>query len=104
MSTHPAIGYEYYQKHKDNIYENDEIYIPCKGKSTRITPPKYFDDLYEIENPVRMKEIKDRRVRNQEDNSRYMMSKYNVVDEIQNQREVRARVLEAKSSQLKREI
>lgn len=58
MSLKPAIGLDYYNLHKDDIYRFDAIYFP-DGKIVK--PPKYFDVLFERENPGRMKEIKDLR-------------------------------------------
>lgn len=45
MSRRPGIGRAYYEEHKDEIYELDEI-INSKGNSMR--PPAYFDRLMDI--------------------------------------------------------
>lgn len=43
MSLKPAIGFEYFQEHKDEIYELDKIYITTKNGGKQFKPPKYFD-------------------------------------------------------------
>lgn len=58
-----GIGKPYYDLHKDKIYENDEIIITNKTGTISCRPPKYFDYLYEKENPKRMKEIKIKRIK-----------------------------------------
>lgn len=58
MSRRPGIGRAYYEEHKEQIYELDEI-INGKGKS--IKPPKYFDRLMENENQEIIENIKDYR-------------------------------------------
>lgn len=63
MSRRPGIGQEYYEKHKEHIYEADSLWVPCKGKSKQIKPPKYFDRLYERENQARIEELKASRRR-----------------------------------------
>lgn len=60
-STRPGIGHDYYMQHKNEIYSTDSITIKNKKGITTCKPPKYFDDLYEKENPKRMKEIKAKR-------------------------------------------
>lgn len=60
QSTRPGLGVPYYHKHKDEIYAHDEIVLPAtsKDKKTVCKPPRYFDILYNAENPQRMAEIK----------------------------------------------
>lgn len=66
MSLKPGIGSQYYHDHKDDIYKFDEL-ILNRGldKSIKGKPPKYFDRLYDLDNPEHMEEIKDERIRNQ---------------------------------------
>lgn len=61
QSTRPAIAKAYYSENKDTIYSNDGIYILKKGKAQKIKPPRYFDKLYDLENPEAMKSIKENR-------------------------------------------
>lgn len=44
MSLKPAIGYEYFKDHKDEIYDLDTIYLKTQTKGLKIKPPKYFDN------------------------------------------------------------
>lgn len=63
MSRRPGIGVEYYNVHKDQIYEHDQIILPAssKDKPNVVRPPRYFDILYGAENPRRMAEVKEQR-------------------------------------------
>lgn len=61
VSNRPGIGWQYYQDHKEEIYEHDKIMIVNNKGVHYVRPPKYYDDMYELENPKRMKEIKERR-------------------------------------------
>lgn len=56
MSRRPGIGRDYYDKFKENIYEFDRI---SDGFKTPIRPPKYYDRLYDIDNPNVMSILKD---------------------------------------------
>ena len=46
MSKNPAIGMQYYEDHKDEIYQKDEIQLK-NGKQCK--PPRYFDKLFDLE-------------------------------------------------------
>ena len=69
-SRMPGIGKGYYDKYKDKIYKNDEIIIHNKTGTIATKPPKYFDKLYEAENPKAMEKIKRKRQRQQLHNNR----------------------------------
>lgn len=60
-SLKPAIGGQYYEDHKDEIYRYDELIISTDhgGKTER--PPQYYDRKYDAENPEIMEQIKKRR-------------------------------------------
>lgn len=53
-----GIGKKYYEEHKSEIYENDEI-ITSKGKSVK--PPGYYDRLLEKDDPELLYAIKQKR-------------------------------------------
>lgn len=56
MSRKPGIGREYYEENKHKIYDFDEIMLSNgRGKVLKLKPPKYYDDLYDIEVPAVMK-------------------------------------------------
>lgn len=60
-SKKPPLGYEYYQKNKDRIYETDEFNIATDKAMKTFKPPKSFDRMYEKENPEAMEKIKIKR-------------------------------------------
>ncbi|UPW41118.1 replication initiator protein [Sigmofec virus UA08Rod_5492] len=61
MSRMPGIAREWYEEHKEEIYKNDELFIPKRGGAIKLKPAKYFDRLYDIEQPERMETIKTMR-------------------------------------------
>lgn len=65
MSTHPGIGYKYFEDHRDQIYRTDEVFVPDGSlKVAKRKPCKYFDKLFERDNPFdaeRMQQIKAER-------------------------------------------
>lgn len=63
MSLKPGIAWKYYDEHKHEFYETDEIVMSVRGKVRTIKPPRYFDKMYDLENvnPFVMKDIKARR-------------------------------------------
>lgn len=68
MSRKPGIGVNYFNAHADEIYEHDEIILPAvsKDKPHVVKPPRYFDILYEAQNPKKMAEVKRQRQDNAE--------------------------------------
>lgn len=58
MSRRPGIGRDWYEKFKDDLYNHDKCVVRpnfiCK-------PPKYYDYLFDINNPEQMKSIKSKR-------------------------------------------
>lgn len=54
-STKPALGRAYYEEHKDFIHEFDKVLMP-NGKELK--PAKYYDKLYDLEDPEAMAAIK----------------------------------------------
>ena len=62
MSRKPGIARDYYEENKNKIYESDEIVLTNKkGLAKVVKPSKYFDRLYDIEEPELMKAIKEKR-------------------------------------------
>lgn len=57
MSRRPGIGREWYEKYKGDVYPSDEIII--QGK--KMKPPRYYDSVYELDNPVNFAKIKGMR-------------------------------------------
>lgn len=62
QSNRPGIGSAYFDKHYNDIYNNDRIVLQAKeGKKQIVRPPKYFDDKYRDINPDDYEKIKERR-------------------------------------------
>ena len=66
MSRDPGIAWEYYDKHKKEIYETDEMHVQTGKKLVTLHSLKYFDRLFDLEDPTRMKDIKEARRENAE--------------------------------------
>lgn len=60
MSRKPGIARQYFEDHPD-IYEYDFINIATEKGGKKFRPPRYFDMLYDLEEPDKMSEIKDKR-------------------------------------------
>lgn len=58
MSRRPGIGKDYYTKYKDDLYNHDKCII---NPNFITKPPKYYDTLFELDNPDRYNTIKERR-------------------------------------------
>lgn len=67
MSLKPGIGKNYYDNHKDEIYERQEMFISAADRGYKVKPPKYYDDLYDMEEPIKMGIIKEARAKMAED-------------------------------------
>lgn len=61
MSLKPGIGAEYYKQHKDEIYKYDELLVKNKDGVIRAKPSRYYDKLYDLEEPEILAKIKDKR-------------------------------------------
>ena len=62
MSRKPGIARNYYEENKDKIYELDEIIMPGKkGVAQVVKPARYYDKLYDLDEPEKMKALKEKR-------------------------------------------
>lgn len=77
MSLKPAIGWQYYQDHKDEIYKYDEIHISTVNGGRTVKPPRYYDKLYDDVYPAEMAEVRGNR---QEIAKRAMQARVNRFD------------------------
>lgn len=61
MSNRPGIGRDFYNKYHRDMYQpgTDGKIILLGG--TELTTPRYYDNIYEQENPIHMKQIKEER-------------------------------------------
>jgi len=91
MSRRPGIGKAFYDKYKDTIYRDDSIIV--NEKHTR--PPRYYDRLYEIDEPEQLANIKDQR---QEKASKHWAN--NTPERL----EVRRKLQDIRARQLKRSL
>lgn len=79
MSRRPGIAYEWFKKYKSDVYPDDSVVI---RKNMKCKPPKYYDYLYDIDNPKEMKKIKFKRcerARNDPDNTPERMEAKHIV-------------------------
>lgn len=69
MSTRPAIGKDWYNSFKDDVFPNDKIVFYRNGDPVITRPPRYYEKLLESENPALFAEIKSKRQENIKQNS-----------------------------------
>ena len=104
MSRMPGIARNYYEENKYKMYETDELFLPGKDKIIKSKPSKYFDRLYEKDEPKRFKEIK---IKRQLTNSRKTQEQYKSlksIERIQEQREIKERQLLERIKTLQRDL
>lgn len=58
MSRRPGISREWYEAHKDDIYENDKLPYWKDMQVHWSKPPRYFDKLYDLDNPDEMSMVR----------------------------------------------
>lgn len=58
VSNRPGLGRSFFEEHKNEIYQNDELFLPG---SRKLAPPRYFDKLYAFEDPAFMEILKAER-------------------------------------------
>lgn len=54
-----AIGKQWFAKYHGDIYNADKDFLMMRGK--RVRPPRYYDNLYDVVNPLHMEQIKQKR-------------------------------------------
>jgi len=57
MSRRPGIGRAWFEKHSSDVYPKD--FITYNGK--KFNPPKYYDSIFDIDNPQEFAKVKKRR-------------------------------------------
>ena len=62
MSRRPGIGKQWFDEHKDEIYEIDQIVLPSRTGAIKVKPPRYYDSLYQEVNMDQFEKIKENRV------------------------------------------
>lgn len=66
MSRKPGIARLYFEDHKDDIYRLDKssiIRFSSPDGGLTFKPPRYFDSLFDLENPELMSGIRDNRIK-----------------------------------------
>ncbi len=61
MSRRPGIGREFYNKNKNDIYSVDAVIFKRGNKIIKAVSPRYYDNIYDKENPEDFKKIKAKR-------------------------------------------
>lgn len=61
MSRRPGIGKQFYEDKKDLIYTHDYISIPTPTGGKKIYPSRYFDKLFDVDNPEEFARLKELR-------------------------------------------
>lgn len=59
MSRRPGIGREFYENEKEKIFSQDYIYLSSGLGQRKFTPPRYYRQLFDIDNPVESARIKE---------------------------------------------
>lgn len=91
MSLKPAIGKNWYEKYKSDVYPHD--YVVLRGQ--KIKPPKYYDQLYKNDNPYEYEIIIGKRENG---------AKLNHADNTYDRLAVKEKVAQAKLRKLKRTL
>ena len=66
MSRRPGIGARWFEKYSKDVYPSDEC--PALGDRGVCKPPRFYDSLYEIDNPLEMEFIREKRMLSSLDN------------------------------------
>lgn len=103
MSRMPGIAKNYYDQNKEKIYATDEIFIQGTKEIIKAKPSKYFDRLYEKENPKHMKEIKRKRDISLNRKNEILTKELIAPEKIQEQREIKERQTGERIKKLKRD-
>ena len=56
MSRRPGIGRAWFDRFKDDLFPSDEVPVPGAGVFKGM--PRYYDELFKIEEPLKLEEIK----------------------------------------------
>lgn len=58
MSLKPGIGRQYYEDHKHELYEKMYMVLKDSNGGKKVSTPRYFDKLYDLEYPALSSEVK----------------------------------------------
>lgn len=77
MSRKPGIGRHYYDDNP-NLYDYDYINIKTEKGGRKFKPPRYFDKLFDLDNPEEMARLKEIRKESALDAQKIKLSKTNL--------------------------
>lgn len=81
MSRMPGLARSYYDENKDKIYSLDSLVISSGyGKVLEVKPPKYYDRIFDIDNPEILSIIKEKRLSISKDNEIYRKNHTSIKD------------------------
>ncbi len=60
MSRRPGIGKPWFEKFSSDVYPSDEVLL--RGK-IKCRPPKYYDNLFDVQDPAAYRVVKHKRIR-----------------------------------------
>lgn len=66
MSRKPGIGKEWFNRYKSDVFPSDDCVVIDGGRVRHVTTPRYYDNLFEFENPEEMSRIRDKRIKKAE--------------------------------------
>lgn len=64
MSRRPGIARQYYEDHKDELFNFDFVSVPTNQGSKRIYPPRYYEKLFDVDYPSDL--VQDRKDKRKE--------------------------------------
>ena len=81
MSRRPGIGKDWYDKYKDDLFPSDQTPVPGRGVFHGV--PRYYQELFGLEDPLQLEEIKEIRQKYMEEHAEEfepgrLMQKYKV--------------------------
>lgn len=81
MSRRPGIGHQFYTEFHGDMFPSDEVPVPGRGVLRKV--PRYYQELFEMDNPLSMQEIKEVRQKFKEEHAdeytpERLMAKYKV--------------------------
>lgn len=62
MSRRPGLARDFYELNKEQLYRYEKYYLSSPSGSLAITPPRYFDKLYELDSPEEYARLKEKRI------------------------------------------
>ena len=67
MSRRPGIARDWYEMFKDDLFPSDEVPVPGKGVFKKM--PRYYEELFKTEDPIKLEEIKEIRRKYKEEHA-----------------------------------